>query len=90
MTHINTLALAQGLRDEAGFDQKQAEGAARVLARTLGNDVATTGFVGSTVKESELRLTAKLEEVKADILKWLFGSVVALVGLLIAAIKLIP
>ena len=38
---FDTLAVALALRDEAGLDQKQAEGFARVLSRMLVADLVT-------------------------------------------------
>jgi hypothetical protein len=105
VTPFDTLAMTLALRDEAGFDQKQAEGTARVLSRLLATDLVTKTDLATEVqkldarvretelrldakiRESELRLEAKIEGVKADLIKWLFGTIVAQTGLIIAAIR---
>lgn len=38
----------------------------------------------------ELRLEAKIEGVKAESLKWMFGAMAAQTGLIVALIKLLP
>lgn len=108
---FDTLAMALALRDEAGFDQKQAEGTARVLSRMLVADLVTkadlaaeTGKLDTSIREVNTRLEASIRELeirmnakveatvataKADIIKWLFGTIAAQTGLLLAAIKLI-
>lgn len=83
---FDTLAMALALRDEAGFDQKQAEGTAKVLSRLLVADLVTKADLESTkvelkadIRESELRLEAKIEAIKSDTLK-------SIVGMLLAAV----
>jgi hypothetical protein len=93
---FDTLAMALALREEAGFDQKQAEGTAKVLSRLLVADLVTKADLEAAknelkadVREAELRLEAKTEAVKADIIKWLFGTIIAQTGIIIAAVKLL-
>jgi len=93
---FDTLAMALALREEAGFDQKQAEGTAKVLSRLLVADLVTKTDLEAVktelktgIRETELRLEAKIEGIKADLIKWLFGTIVAQTGLIIAAVKLL-
>lgn len=93
---FDTLAMALALREEAGFDQKQAEGTAKVLSRLLVADLVTKTDLRAEVqklessnRETELRLEAKIEAIKAELIKWLFGTIVAQTGLIIAAFKLL-
>ena len=97
---FDTLALASALRDEAGLDQKQAEGFARVLSRALVGDLATKADLGSEMQKLNAKVeTAKTEleasikttvaDAKTEIIKWLFGTIVAQTGLIIAAVKLL-
>lgn len=87
---FDTLALAQALRDEAGYDPRQAEGTAKVFARLLVADLVTKDDLKATVeaakaelkadiRETELRLEAKVEAVKADLLKSILGFLMAAV-----------
>lgn len=81
---FDTLALALALREEAGFDQKQAEGTAKVLSRLLVADLATKTDVSSLatkndLRETELRLEAKIESIKADLLKSILDFLMAAV-----------
>lgn len=51
---------------------------------------ADTAGVRRDLRETELRLESKLEGVKAEILKWMFGAMAAQTGLIVALIKLLP
>jgi len=85
MTNVvpfDTLALASALRDEAGLEQQQAEGFARVLSRALVGDMATK----ADLRETELRLEAKIEAVKADLLKSILAIVVTAATLNVALV----
>ncbi|MBY0431222.1 MAG: CCDC90 family protein [Rhodospirillales bacterium] len=85
---FDTLALALALRDEAGFDQKQAEGTARVLSRLLVADLATKADIVPLATKSDIEarlattkadLEVRIAETKSDLLK-------SIVGMLIAAV----
>lgn len=86
MTNVvpfDTLALASALRDEAGLDQQQAEGFARVLSRALVGDMATKADLRETearldskIDTVRLGLEARIAEAKADLTKTILGAVV--------------
>jgi len=73
---VDTLKLARALRD-AQFTPEQAEGAAEAIAAAMQSDLATKDDVRATVAEA-----------KADIIKWLFGTIgfqtVVILGAVIA------
>ena len=100
---IDTLKAAKRLR-EAGFSEPQAEAvAATVLEATEAADLATKtdleaaiAALRSEMAQMELRLEAKLEAIKSDILNRVFGvilgalvvNIVAIVGAVLAVAKL--
>jgi hypothetical protein len=65
---FDTLKLARKL-EAAGFSPEQAAGASAALAETLGE------APGMASKEDVLRLEAKIEATKAEIIKWMFGTI---------------
>jgi hypothetical protein len=104
---IDTLKVAKRLR-QAGFTEPQAEAVvAAVQDATGGADLATkddiTGVkaeiaeLRSELRQSELRLEAKIEAIKADILNRVFGlilvtlvvNIVAIVGAMFAVAKVV-
>ena len=101
---IDTLKVAKRLR-EAGFTEPQAEAVvAAVREGAEGADLATKADIGelraefkADIREAELRLGAKIEAIKADILNRVFGlivgmlvvNIVAIVGAMFAVAKLV-
>jgi hypothetical protein len=95
---IDTLKVAKRLR-EAGFTEPQAEAVtAAVQEATEGADFATKIDIAelrTEIREAELRLEAKIEAIKADILNRIFGlilgtlvvNIVAIVGAMFAVAK---
>ena len=107
---IDTLKVAKRLR-EAGFTERQAEAViAAVQDGTEASELATKADLAglraevkaeiaalrSELREAELRLEAKIEAIKADILNRIFGlilgtlvvNIVAIVGAMFAVAKL--
>ena len=72
----------------AGFDQKQAEAVVRVITEAQ-NTLVSTSTLDSRLKETELRLEAKINEVKYDMVKWIAGMLLAQAGLVAALVKLL-
>jgi len=92
MTNVvpfDTLALASALRDEAGLDQQQAEGFARVLSRALVGDMATKADLVEAKNDLKAEIKTTVSEAKVEIIKWMFGTIAAQTALLIAAVKLL-
>ena len=72
----------------AGFDQKQAEAVVRLITEAQ-NTLVSTSTLDSRLKETELRLEAKINEVKYDMVKWIAGMLLAQAGLVAALVKLL-
>jgi len=78
---FDTLKLAQRL-EAAGLPGKQAQEIANALAETIGEAVVTREFLDLRLAELDLRLAelaarleGKIAEVRAEILKGMFGAV---------------
>jgi len=90
---IDTLKIAKRLR-EAGFSDPQAEAViATVQEAAEGGEFATKADLKaemaglrSDLREVELRLAAKLESIKADILNRVFGPILGALVVNIVAI----
>ncbi|MBV9861366.1 MAG: hypothetical protein JO267_04375 [Alphaproteobacteria bacterium] len=104
---IDTLKVARRLR-EAGFTEPQADAViAAVQDATQQSDLATKADIAelrgemtelrAELRQSELRLEAKIEAIKSDILNRVFGlilgtlvvNIVAIVGAMFAVAKLV-
>jgi hypothetical protein len=80
----------------AGMPEAQAEVLADEQARLIDERLATKNDLqplatATSVREAELRLEAKIETVKSDILKWMFGTMgfqtLVLLGAIVALAK---
>ena len=96
---FDTLKLAQRL-EAAGFSPKQAQDMASAIAETIVETVVTRDYLdlrlGAVQRElGDLRsdTTARIAELKAEMLKWMFGAVglqtLAILGGVAALLKLI-
>ena len=86
---FDTLKFAQTLRDKAKFTPEQAEGLSEAFAQASADQLATKTDITelrtdlratelrleAKIAEGELRLENKIESVKADILKWVVGTI---------------
>jgi hypothetical protein len=75
---FDTLRFARTLREKAKLSSEQAEGLADAIAEAFQGDVATktdVTSVRSDLREAELRLEAKIEATKADIIRWMSGTI---------------
>lgn len=71
---------------EAGFDTRQAEGVSRAFKEASGDaDLVTR----QDIRELELRLEAKISDIKFDLVKWIAGMLLAQAGLVGALVKLL-
>lgn len=86
---FDTLKLARSLREKAQLSSDQAEGFDDAISEALQGGVATR----TDLRETELRLEAKIEASKAEILKWMFGTIglqtIVILGAVIALARLI-
>ncbi len=64
------------------------EGQARAHTDALAQALADTPDVASKSDIAELKLL--IAETKSDILKWMFGSVIAETAVIVALLKLLP
>ena len=85
---FDTLKLATA-RETAGFSPQQAKGAATAFAEAIGEQIPTKtdlkdaelrleASIPATkvdLKQTELRLVASISDAKAEILKWMFGTI---------------
>jgi tetrahydromethanopterin S-methyltransferase subunit G len=81
---------------EAGVDDKQARAHAEALDTALRDRVATTADLREVtleLREVKLELEAKIEFVKSDILKWMFGTIgfqtIIILGAVIALARMV-
>ena len=79
---FDTLKFAQTLRDKAKLTPEQAEGVSEAFAQASSEQLAAKSDISalrsdlqSDLRQVELRLEAKIESFKADILKWMFGTI---------------
>jgi len=66
---------------DCGFTERQAETLAEEHVALLSANLATKADIA--------RLETKIEAVKADLLKWMFGAMIAQGGLIVALVKLL-
>ena len=66
---------------ESGFTELQAETLAEEHVALLNANLATKADIA--------KVEAHIETVKADLLKWLFGALIAQGGLIVALVKLL-
>ncbi len=73
---------------ESGFTEKQAETLAEEHVALLNANLATKTDIAEVKAEIEA-VKAKIEAVKADLVKWLFGGLIAQGGLIVALVKVL-
>jgi|WetSurMetagenome_2_1015567.scaffolds.fasta_scaffold08649_6 hypothetical protein len=78
---FDTLSYAKKLKS-AGFTDQQAEVQAEALADIINKELVTRDYLDIRLKEMESRL-------KADIVKWVAGMLVAQAGIIAALVKLL-
>ena len=79
---FDTLKFAQTLRDKANFTQTQSEGLAIAISEATSDQLATKSDIKdlrtemkADMREMEIRLEAKIESLRGDVLKWIVGSI---------------
>jgi hypothetical protein len=71
----DTLKLAQRLEAAGLPGRRQAQEIASAIAETIGDAVVTREYLDLRLGEATARLEAKIAEARAEILKWMFGTV---------------
>lgn len=86
---FDTLKFARTLREKANMPPQQAEAFSDALAEAFHGDVASKGDVEGVrtdlretearlkadLRELELRIEAQIERSKAEVIKWMFGTI---------------
>ena len=89
---------------ESGFTEKQAETLAEEHVALLNTNLATKADVArieagmdalrqetkADIESLRQETKAAIAAVKVDLLKWLFGALIAQGGLIVALVKLLP
>ena len=80
----------------SGFTEQQAEALASEQVNLLNSNLATKADIESLRQETKASIEslrqetkASIESVKADLLKWMFGALIAQGGLIVALVKLL-
>ncbi|NKC14850.1 MAG: DUF1640 domain-containing protein [Gammaproteobacteria bacterium] len=73
---------------DCGFTEQQAETLADEHVALLNANLATKADIAA-VKADIAKVEAKIETVKADLLKWMFGAMIAQGGLIVTLVKLL-
>ncbi|MCY4167037.1 MAG: hypothetical protein OXE82_02020 [Rhodobacter sp.] len=80
---------------DSGFTERQAETLAEEHVALLNGNLATRFDVERVrvdverVRAEVAKVEARIEEAKSEILKWVFGALVAQGGLIVALVKLL-
>ena len=84
---------------ESGFTEKQAETLAEEHVALLNANLATKADIARVeagvealrqeTKDDIAKVEARIEAAKSDLLKWLFGALIAQGGLIVALVKLL-
>ena len=77
---------------EKGFTEEQAEALADEQVGLLNSNLATKAETEKIRREIEVvrqETKASIEALKSDLLKWMFGALIAQGGLIVALIKLL-
>ena len=82
---FDTLKFVRTLK-AAGIPENQAEALSEAFRDAQSDAELTTKY---DLKELELRLEAKINEFKYDMIKWIAGMLIAQAGLVAALVKLL-
>ena len=77
---------------ESGFTEKQAETLAEEHVALLNANLATKADIAKVeagIEALRHETSAAISTVKADLVKWLFGALIAQGGLIVALVKLL-
>ena len=76
----------------SGISEAQARAHTEALAQAFAEtpDLATRTGLDARVREAELRLEAKIEASRSDIIKWFVTSLFAQAAVIVALLKLLP
>jgi uncharacterized protein with von Willebrand factor type A (vWA) domain len=87
---LDTLKVAKRLRD-AGFSEAQAESVTEAIRESVsGQDLVTKTQFDAGIGSLKAELKTEIADMKAEILKWMFGAMLAQGALVVTLIKLLP
>jgi len=82
---FDTLEFARALQGKAKLTAEQAEGIAEAFADATGERLATKADLSNLATRDDLaRMDVKIEATKSEILKWIFGQTLLILGAIIA------
>ncbi len=85
---FDTHAYVKKLRN-VGISEEQAEVQAEILAGLVNEQLFTKQHLDIRLKELETSLKIKMANIKADILKWITGMLVAQAAIVATLVKLL-
>jgi hypothetical protein len=87
---LDTLKIAKRLRD-AGFSEAQAESVTDAIREgSDSQDLVTKAQLDAGLAGLNAELKGDIAEVKSEIIKWMFGAMLAQGALVVTLIKLLP
>jgi DNA-binding transcriptional MerR regulator len=87
---LDTLRIAKRLRD-AGFSEAQAESVTDAVREAADSqDLVTKAQLDAALGSLKAELKAEIAEVKSEIIKWMFGAMLAQGALVVTLVKLLP
>ena len=89
LLNTNLATKADVARIEAGMDALRQETKADIARVEAGMD-ALRQETRADIESLRQETKAAIEAVKVDLLKWLFGALIAQGGLIVALVKLLP
>ncbi|PTB17987.1 DUF1640 domain-containing protein [Trinickia symbiotica] len=81
---FDTLAYAEKL-EAAGFTHEQAKGQAHALREMIDDQIATKQDLAAL----DASVSARLSEMKAELIKWYIGTTFGMTALVVGLLKLI-
>lgn len=87
---LDTLKVAKRLRD-AGFTEAQAESLTDAIRESVNSqDLVTKAQLDAGLASLKAELKAEIADAKAEIIKWMFGAMLAQGAVVVTLIKLLP
>jgi hypothetical protein len=87
---LDTLRIAKRLRG-AGFSEAQAESVTEAVREAADSqDLVTKAQLDAGLGGLKAELKAEIADVKSEIIKWMFGAMLAQGALVVTLIKLLP
>jgi hypothetical protein len=87
---LDTLKVAKRLRD-AGFSEAQAESVTESIRESVsGQDLVTKARLDAGLGSLKADLRAKIADIKAEIIKRMFGAMLAQGALVVTLVKFLP